>query len=234
LKYKYLFFIPSPRDIPLFKQTVKEILYPKFDVLWLKYYPEIEAYRKARQFFLESDKKYDYFVILPDDLIVNRDGLDILINEIENSGRFYPVLSGICNFSCIKHQSTRTVSAKIVIPDIIKDKKTLIPFLDHFITFQELDFLKDDIFQVLFNGFSCEFIHRNVLEAIEFQTEVIPRGGIDTYFSFDLEKYGIPQYIHKQARFLHLKGFMNSEINSERILTGEKPPVTIFHDSHIS
>ena len=222
--------IPSPRDIQLFKNIVMEVLYPRFDVLWLKYYPEIEAYQKARRFFLNSKQKYTHFVILPDDLIVNREGIDILINEIENSGRFYPVLSGICNYSCIPHQSTRTVSAKMVIPDSINGKKSSISFIDQFITFQELDFLNDDVFQVLFNGFSCEFIHRHVLENVDFRTEKVQRGGIDTYFSFDLESLGISQYIHKKARFLHLKGFMNSEINTERIYTGEKPPTTIFHD----
>jgi hypothetical protein len=232
-KYRYLFFSPSPRDIHLFKQAVIDVLYPRFDFLWLKYYEEVDAYQKARQFFLNSNKKYDYFVIVPDDLIINKAGIDALINEIENSGNFYPVLSGICNFSCLEYQSGRTVSAKAVIPGLLNDKQTLYSFLDHFLTYQELDsYEKTSIFQVLFNGFSCEFIHRHVLEAIHFRKPDGERsaGGIDTYFSQDLESMNIPQFIDKRARFLHLKGFKNSDINVDMIYTNKRNPVTIFHD----
>jgi len=88
-----LIFIPAPREIDQVTQKIKEILYQDYNVLWIKYTPELEAYRKARAFFLKCTKKYEYFCIVPNDLILNKENFDILVTELQN--KHYDVLSGI-------------------------------------------------------------------------------------------------------------------------------------------
>lgn len=214
---KILFFIPSPREIPEVRKPIKEILYNRFDVIWFKYYDEVEAYRLARSYFLNDSKQYDYLCIIPDDLVINRKGIDLLLNELENPsidlfdyGERYPVLSGICNqgFVNINEYNRMLVSGLVISPTgDPKDKTILYP---NFTPRKELMKYPNDIMQFLYVGFSCEFIHRNVIKGVPFREKDEEGGrratGIDVYFSRDLEDLGIPQYIHRQAQFIHLRG----------------------------
>ena len=216
MKMKYLFFIPTPRNIPEFRKPVVDLLYSRFDVIWFKYYPEIEAYTKARNYFLKSPKNYEYFVILPDDLILNENGLNTLINELENPsldmvewGGHYPVLAGCCNMSYINQNEYEKIAAKQIVVQPTKNPRDRSILFPNFITRTDLNMLPNDIIQCMWIGFSCEFIARPVLESIPFRgldTHGYPSGGIDQFFSEDLESIGVPQFIHRKAFFTHLKG----------------------------
>lgn len=231
MRNKFLFFVPSPRDIPEVKQPIVDLLYQKHDVLWLKYYPELEAYQAARTYFLNSPEKYDYFCILPDDMAINKDGLHQLFKEIENpsidlspypfgDGKNYPVLSGICNFSYLSpEQMERTVCSISSVTS------------QYLLDFKDLDEMTDRVIKVAFVGFSCTFIHRSVLQKINF--ERIPDLGLDSSLADALIKRKIPQFMLKTARFVHYKGLSVNHrtalsVNPDVIFTGVYKPHVIF------
>lgn len=225
---KILFFVPSPRDIPEVRQPIVDILYPDHDVIWFKYFRELDAYQKARKYFLESDQNYDYLCIIPDDLAINQEGIDLLLNELENPsldlseyGNRYPVLAGICNMSYINTEQMNQVAASI--------SSTLSQYL---LSFSTLEKMPDKIIKCAWIGFSCEFIHRSVLEQIEFRSHSAL--GMDNVFSDSLVKKKIPQYILKTARFVHYKGLSvqyrsSLSVNPDVIYTGVYKPFVILH-----
>jgi hypothetical protein len=190
-----LCFIPSPREIDLTTQKIKEILYPDFDVLWMKYTPELEAYSKAREFFLRAPKKYEYFCIVPDDLVLNKESFDKLVKTLEE--KKYDVLSGICNVSCQNHQYLDMGAACIT----EMPTQTRVKWVD----LRETDKYDPPIRKVIFAGFPVTFIHRDVMERVDF-TRNNPENSIDMELAYVLEEEGIDQYVHFGAKFLHLKG----------------------------
>lgn len=245
-KSNILFFIPSPRHIPEVKQPIIDLLYGKHDVIWMKYFKELDAYRKAREFFLLIPEKYDYFCIIPDDLVINQKSINILLDELVNPtinlkefGGKYPVLAGICNLSYSNDEEmSKIAAAKRVIPDENNNQKRIEVVWDHFIKFKELESITDKIIQCLWIGFSCQFIHRSVLEKIQFR-QPDHTGGLDTFFSYDLRDLQIPQYIHKQARFLHLKGLSSQfrdvlSCSPDVIYTGVYDPHIIYVDKEFN
>ena len=109
---------------------------------------------------MESPENYEYFLILPDDLAINKEGIDLLLNELENPslelseyGNKYPVLSGICNLSL----DTNTEQMNQVAASI---SSTLSMYL---LSFSNLEKMKDKVIKCAWIGFSCEFIHCSVL-----------------------------------------------------------------------
>ena len=229
-KNNILVFVPSPRDIPEVRQPIVDILYPDFDVIWFKYFQELDAYQKVRKYFLESDRNYDYLCIIPDDLAINKEGIDLLLNELENPSldlsqyqNKYPVLAGVCNYSYINAEQMTLVAASV--------SSTTSSYL---LSFGMLDKMKDSIIKCAWIGFSCEFIHRSVLEQIDFRSH--PSLGLDNVFSDSLIKKKIPQYILKTARFTHYKGlsvqYKNAlSVNPDVIYSGIYKPYILFHDS---
>lgn len=210
---RVLFMIPSPRHIPEVIQPIKDILYPEHDVIWFKYYPELEAYNTARKFFL--DKNYDYMCIIPDDLIINKEGIDILLEELKTEK--YKVLAGVCNLSYLSDLQFSKIAAS-------HEKQG-------FITKTELEKM-DDITKVYWIGFSCYFIHRSVLEIMEFESRNY--NGLDDNMALNLKVAGIDQYICKRAMFTHLKGLSSRYIksvtvNPDIIYTGKREKFIIFH-----
>jgi hypothetical protein len=190
-----LFFIPSPRDITQFFDTVKQILYKDYDVLTIKYATELEAYQKARKFFLTSSKKYEWFAILPDDLILNQESFDLLLENIDSEK--YKVLSGICNVSCSNYDLLGKGAATL---DEMPSRTGV-----KWIPLHESDKFKPQIRKVIFAGFPLTFIHRSVLEQIDFKRDD-PDYSLDLEFAESLVEAHIDQYVHFGAKFLHLRG----------------------------
>jgi len=235
--YKYLFFIPSPRNIPEVKNEIVANIYKKHDVIWLKYYREIDAYKKARQFFLTSAENYDYLVIIPDDLLVNTQAFENLMAEIEKPSidvKKYDILAGICNSSYINSEQMGQIAASNVeLPT--PDKTGGVLLWPHMIKFADLEKRKENILRCKFIGFSFYFIHKNVVRDIPFRVDNPDRqqGGVDVFFSADLNAQGIDQYIDKRSRFVHLRGLsaqnMKSiSVNPDVMLVGKIKPHTIL------
>lgn len=235
--YKYLFFIPSPRAIPEVKKPIVDLLYKKHDVIWYKYFREIDAYDKAQEFFFNSKENYDYLVIIPDDMILNKAGVDNILQELENPSigvPFYKILSGICNVSFTNQEQMDSIAASTAILPT-SDKQVGYPVWDHMIKFADLEARPENIFQCKFIGFSFYFIHRSVLEEVPFRSPgpEVPKDGMDTFFCQDLEDAGIKQYIDKRSRFVHLRGLSAQSVNSitvnpDVLLVGKLRPYVIF------
>ena len=175
-----LIFIPSPRDIAEFKKAVNKLT---FDKLWIKYYPQYEAYFAAREWFLYH-KEYTHLIVLPDDLLVTQDDLDLLLIWMED-----PVISGWCpHLDTGKHAN---VSYKVS------------PNPPHTGTFDKFEFipiadLPDDIIQIKHTGFAPTVIPRDIVERIPFRTD--EECCVDNCFSLDLDAQGIKQYCDTRVR----------------------------------
>lgn len=238
--------MPSPRDIVEVRKPITDLLYGKYDVLWMKYFKEGEAYERARNFFLNSPKKYEYLVILPDDMIINQKGLDILMKEIQKPTlqgiKKYDVLAGVCCNSLVNDQEADRIAATLTtIPLTPIPQLSTMPPWNNYLTFTILDKMEDKIIKCKYIGFSFYFIHRKIVEKIPFRRPATGHEsakGVDIFFSADLHESGIDQYIHKDARFVHLKGwstrnFGGLSTNPDVLLVGKYPPVAIFRPQKI-
>lgn len=82
--------IPSPRDIPEFRVALHRSM-PGYDKVWFKNYSESEyPYTKIRDYFLEhynnkegGRRRYTHLAILPDDVILHKEGVDKLIQNVK-------------------------------------------------------------------------------------------------------------------------------------------------------
>lgn len=193
------------------------------DILWVKHCKEPLAYSLIQTFFLKNklNRHYDYLVITPDDLVLNKKSLDILINELESpslpkepdrnnesipymEGDFYSVLSGICNFGCgseydIQHGPVITEgvpSNKEFMFDF--DKGKLMNLAERYVR------SAGKIIPVKFAGFPLTFIHRSVFDVLDMRANDYDQC-TDLTFSSDLERKEIVQYCHLDAMFLHIR-----------------------------
>lgn len=203
---KPLVCIPSPRDIPSFYEAMKTIPADKY---WVKYYPQPEAYKILRTFFLANKDKYNYMALIPDDLIPTRKAFDILVSDLEWIDR--EVLSGICN---IDWQRQNIYNVRKSFGTALKD---------YFITDKNLNELTrlSYIMQVKSTNFSWYFIRRDIVEKIPF------KDGIDIEFDKDCERLGIPIYCDLRAKLFHRSNVFG-DMNFEEFYVNRKPPITIY------
>lgn len=181
------------------------------------------AYKLMQTFFLRNklNRQYDYLVITPDDLILNKKSLDVLLNEIENPSLprepdrkdenapwlekdHYDVLSGVCNWGC---GTPYDVNHAPIITDKVP---TTVDFMFNFDKAQLLEISTrytrsaGKVMQVMFAGFPLTFVHRDVFESVDLHPndkEVCT----DLVFADDLERKQIKQYVHLDALFLHIR-----------------------------
>ncbi|MGA8842258.1 MAG: hypothetical protein WB511_01610, partial [Nitrososphaeraceae archaeon] len=181
-----LLCIFCPRDNAVFYDIVQQFPYDK---LYIKYYPLLEARTLARNFFL-SYEKFDYFMILTDDLITRIEVFEKLIEDEKQHS--HKIISGWCNGNITFGQydtdfsfslppdppATGTYEGYKFVPitDILKIRKQY-----------------GDIVKVKHQGFNPSLIHRSIIEKIPFRVS----GGCcsDSCFSIDLDAAGIDQYI---------------------------------------
>lgn len=114
-----LLAIPSPRDLTEFKTAMDTVT--DIDKLWIKYCPAPVTYPKIREEFLsDKNRKYTHLIICPDDLLMNRDKLQILIDDYENvltkKEQNTTVLSGYCNVDTSEHSSDANICIEYVTP----------------------------------------------------------------------------------------------------------------------
>jgi hypothetical protein len=203
--------IPSPRDLPEFEHFISKIT--KYDKYFAKYFYEIDAYNKLRDYFL-THTEYTHLVLCADDLLVTNEAFDILIKDIEEFD--YPVVSGICNLTYIELNKSATT---LDIPGTaITDY--------NFITKEQIELWRNNgeyIHQVRFNGFALCFIRRDIVERCPF------RGGqgLDRQFGIDCNKENIPMYVDIRAESFHIKFRMGFGMY-EKMFVREKPTQCIF------
>jgi hypothetical protein len=193
---KPLLFIPSPRNIKEFNEATSKL---ELDKLWLKYYPQEQAYTRARNWFLE-DNKYTHIVILPDDLIVTQHSLDLLIEDAE----YHTIISGWCPNTVQDDGSTDSnFSIGHLPPDPPKTN------LYHELHFESLLFIERlmrnsvPIIPVAHQGFALTVIPKDVVRHIPFRTSA--GCCVDSCLSLDLANAEITQFVDLRARSRHIK-----------------------------
>jgi len=187
-----------------------------YDKLYAKYYLEGDAYRLLQEYFLDHTD-YNYMVIAPDDLVLNKEGVDLLIKDIEQFE--YPALAGICNFSY--HDRTRYACG---------------PSINGGPTSHSLESLKQEvakngpIIRVGMEAFSCLFIKREILEEhYPGLIKPMPISSFDWGFSHACHWKNIPIRVDTRAQFLHLANRAGKEgIVFENFFRGIKLPQMIF------
>lgn len=219
----------SPRRIKPFENKLIEIN-EKYDIYRERYnFNEVSAYETARAFFL-SRKEYTHAAILPDDLIIDVEGIDMLVEDLKTKD--YPVLSGICNFSVTTEKFFNTMA---VIP------------IERYIAWQrfkeEAKYGYDDLLQrviwkkkykplgvqrVLFAAFPFTIIKREVLEKFGFQptpqttTRVLDGMGLDTVFYNNCMRERVDCWIDYRVEGFHCKGIESCKDNDKLMHWADK------------
>jgi hypothetical protein len=194
---KPLIFIPSPRDISLFKQSVA--LLDKYDRYWVKYLPENEAYSRARTKFLNEN--YTHLVILPDDLIVTSQQVEMIVEDVKRND--YAVISGITNVDIReKNRGKYCVSKDRPLLDNLTEDSY------HWLTEEERQqhlLYNQPIIEVMHVGFPLTFIRKDIVQKIQFK--VLPKYSccIDVQFCLDCYLLGIPIFVDLRVVGYHLK-----------------------------
>lgn len=206
---KPLIFIPSPRDLPEFKDSVDKL---KFDKLWVKYYDQESAYQVGRNWFLEHE--YTHFVILPDDLIVKQEDIERLVD--------YNITSGWCvHGKSPKERVGKDSNISLTLPPVIFDGR----YEEYnFLTVQEIQTLikkGKSIIPIVFAGFAPTVIPRNFVEQIAFRTEF--GCCVDTCLCQDLQDRDIVHYADLRVKTREIEA---TDLNLLQV--GKKKPAVIY------
>jgi hypothetical protein len=222
-----LIFIPSPRDIQEFIESVEYGL-SKYDRFWVRYLPEAQAYNIAKKFFLEHEQ-YTHLVILPDDLIVTQKHIDQLVEDIKE--RDYEVLSGICAVDELPINKGKYAVCQNANPSLAD---LSIKSYDYLTTEQRDAYLKYGfpIINVRYAGFPLIFIRRDVIEKIDFRPIPYYNCCPDVQFCYDCEALGISLFVDLRVVGNHLKKrdgiYDNMFVGNTYDL--RKKPVTIYKE----
>ncbi len=194
------------RDLPEFDESVEK-LDPDIHKLYIGYYPQMEAYDKARYFFLDHEY-YTHFIILPDDLIVTQHDIDVLLEDSKN----YDVIGGWCNVDNTFFKDYACFSFSL--PPNPPFKGTTAGY--RFRTIQSVE-NQTGITQVMHQGWAPCVINRKVIKQIPFRSS--QDCCMDSTFSLDLHENGIKQYVDLAVRTKHLK---INDVGSHEILVNKR------------
>ena len=208
---RLLLFRGSPRSNIEEVENQNPLLMKECDVLNIRYCFEFDAYKWARDYFLEHEE-YDYFVIATDDIVVKpehirqlKEDLSIRLSPEDEEFRSFAVLSGMMNVDEIDYPNG---NLNICMCLALKDKK-----LRHYDWLDLTRLPKDDIFQVKFSGFPLMAIRRDIVKMFPFATDSIFKGkgmqfgaSLDFVFCWYCHEYNIPVCVDKRIFMHHLRG----------------------------
>lgn len=220
---KPLIFVPSPRNIEDVEDCIDLLPYDK---LWVKYYPEAEAYETARNWFRQH-KEYTHLVIHPDDLLVKTSDMETLIQDIEEFN--FGVINGWCR-NTIRltpywqgEQETEDQAESNISFNLPPNPPISGTYSQYqFITIPFIDVLKqagENIIEIKYAGFPLTFISRKLVEQIPFRWEGCC---VDSCFSLDLAKNKINQHCDLRVRTVHMN------IDPSELQVGKKDKELIF------
>ena len=208
---KPLLVIFQFRNIPQFLESVKDLT---IDKLWIKFYPQREAYDIGRRWFLEH-KEYSHFLLLTDDVIVLQEDIDQLIEDATNG---FEVVSAWFNQNLTDHAGDTNFSFQLPPDPPFKGQ-----YKDY--QFEKIDTVDTDkIIKVLHQGTALTMISRRIIEDVPFRHS--EGCCIDSCLSLDLYNKKIPQNIDLGTRTLHLK--ISDEMQARISEVGKQTPVTEF------
>lgn len=197
---------PSPRNLKNVYNALKLTGYPR---LYAKYYPEKTAYNLMRQWFLDHDE-YTHFVICPDDLIIEKEHIDVLIKDLEMTQ--YATLSGVCNVDLGDNKDKLNITENLPHPTRMVPERKQVGWRFYSWVPRNIRFEKP-IIRVPFSGFAAMFISRDVIKRYKFiddakmnGTPDLLTGAIDVMFCNLCAIENIPQMVDTRVRMKHLKG----------------------------
>ncbi len=194
------------------------------DKLWCKYYkPEILAYNIIQEQFLDSD--YTHIVIIPDDLLVNREDYEILKQDMEK----YPedVVSGYCNVDTTQFKDYANITYDVVSPLRANRVYNWVPL-------QDAD-VRNDTISVGYAGFGMFAVPKSIFElGIRFRNDSFNGQNwdgccVDVMFCYDVIQKGHKVLCDLRLRSQHLK---ISDNRFQHFRAGLDPPR--FYYSQIS
>ena len=213
---KPLLVIFQFRQIPEFLDSVNF----NIDKLWMKFYPQRDAYRIARDWFLNSD--YTHFILLTDDVVVTQKDIDTLIDA-----RVLGVVSGWFNGNTTTHRFDSNISWNL--PPNPPYKGTYEDY--RFVPIDELQAKfptnRSCLVQVKHQGTALTLLSRDIVRQIPFRHS--EGCCIDACLALDLAKAGIPQYVDLIARCKHLK--INDENQAVISKVGIEKPEQVFEEN---
>lgn len=223
---KPLIGIPSPRNVGIVLEAHEKLKH--IPHLWVKYFPEEEAYQIIRNYFLEH-KEYNYLIIAPDDLLIEQQHYDSLVSTLEKED--YPVFSGVCNHSMVSEMQDLLAICIDRLPNIVRIRKR------HFV-FPRYQDVPKGIIQVKFAGFPFMFIRRDIVKQINFDSDrkfnpyrIGRNTGFDLPFCHNCNDLGIPIHVDTNVLMLHLRGAPLSQPYGNQvddILVGREPKRVYF------
>lgn len=214
---KVLFGVPTPFEFKLVKKWQDEL---NVDIIRPKFYPEIEAYRIIRDYFL-THPEYTHLAIACSDIVVKPEHFSRLIRDLKEFN--YPVITGMMNLA-LEFLDVYNITRNVVEPDR--------PYYDWFTSSDQMD----EIQKVWFSGFPLMIIRRDIVEKIPFERTSDLLGienevnCLDISFCWRCYENKIPIFTDTRVKLLHLKE-LNDE--SQPVLVGKEKPYTEFKQSEI-
>lgn len=214
--------IPKGRDIPEFDRAVSDVL-SDFDILWCCYYQSHVARQIIRKFFLDRD--YTRLAICPDDMIVNRTGIDYLLDDLDKVD--YQFICACANVDTVRYKNMLSVSVSKLTPP------SNILSVDDYEFLVEGSQLHKSLLEgpqpivVKHMGDPFPIIRRDVAQRLTFfNTSGSITAGCceDVVMCNELYQMNIPIYCDLRSRFDHLK--ISDEDSTSKLQVGKKEPFT--------
>ena len=206
-----LLFMPSPRNIPEVESSWNDLPYDKFIV---KNELEKPAYQKGREFFISHDE-YDYIVICPDDIIINRESFNVLKVTVEMLE-----MSNLCGVAMVDETSRAYACKPIGVPFDAQSFGSY--YYSPHMNKRKFELLpKNEVLEVGYTGFMIQFIRRDLLNHLSFEGGCQNGTGcMDIKQSQEMQKLKLPYLVHTGAFFTHLRRRQYKE-NKEWIKNGD-------------
>lgn len=209
--------------------------------LWVKYYPEGDAYRIMERYFLEHTSA-DYLVICPDDLVARDEDYRAVLKTIQDNGGpdNFPMISGVCNLHNIP--GNQTTLAICIDHEIHPNRRRR-----HYIwsdvrhpDWKAKGYDKLELLKVKFSGFALQFVRRDIVEKYGLSgdkafNEFDKRQqdlSFDVMLCYACNQNSIPIYVNPQIWMHHLRGSSRSEVPGiEPLLVGQKESKVLYVDA---
>lgn len=208
---KLLLFRGSPRSNIPDVEVENTRLEKECDVLCVRYAFEFDAYKYARDYFLEHD--YDYMILATDDIVVKpehirqlKEDLKIRLSPNNEEFRSFAVISGMMNVD--QHEyNDQWGNLNICYELGLKDRR-----LREYNWIKRNTLPKDDIFKVKFAGFGLTAIRKDIVKMFPFNSDGIFRGtgvafgaSLDFVFCWNCHEAGVPVCVDQRIDMQHLR-----------------------------
>jgi len=216
IKINPLLVILSPRDIPFAIESLDKIDY--VDKLWIKYYPSMEAYQIAYDYFIKHEE-YTHLIINCDDAIVPYNHIAMLIADIKKYN--FPVIAGCCCMDKVKGDMNLSVTlnriAKSMDDKVTEKSYHLLP--------NKIKQLRN-IIQVWFQGNALVCIKRELLKLTGLAGWKNHPWAQDLRLAYELARLKVPQYVDLRCYMEHFK--LSQFEGVGEVLVGKKTPYIKF------